>query len=191
MAKYVCSICGYVHEGDIAPEMCPICKASSSKFISNDDIVKEEVNQSESEDDVVTENIIQDICDDDRDVYKIIQVEGIDKAAKWYKDNYFCSIDEAKEIVTLINEKYDETKTNVDNDGDESESEQFGKKTYLLIIGVLIGAIILGTLLYNNSNQLEQKDEVLVTDSIESVDSVAMDIQSPEYVKEYLEELLN
>lgn len=191
MAKYVCSICGYVHEGDIAPEMCPICKASSSKFISNDDIVKEEVNQSESEDDVVTENIIQDICDDDRDVYKIIQVEGIDKAAKWYKDNYFCSIDEAKEIVTLINEKYDETKTNVDNDADESESEQFGKKTYLLIIGVLIGAIILGTLLYNNSNQLEQKDEVLVTDSIESVDSVAMDIQSPEYVKEYLEELLN
>jgi len=32
MAKYVCSICGYVHEGDSAPEMCPVCKAPASKF---------------------------------------------------------------------------------------------------------------------------------------------------------------
>ena len=32
MAKFVCSICGYVHEGDAAPEVCPICKAPASKF---------------------------------------------------------------------------------------------------------------------------------------------------------------
>lgn len=32
MSKYVCKICGYVHEGDSAPEACPICKASSDKF---------------------------------------------------------------------------------------------------------------------------------------------------------------
>ena len=33
MAKYVCSICGYVHEGDAPPEKCPQCKAPASKFI--------------------------------------------------------------------------------------------------------------------------------------------------------------
>ena len=33
MAKFVCSICGYVYEGDKAPEQCPICKAPASKFI--------------------------------------------------------------------------------------------------------------------------------------------------------------
>ena len=33
MKKFVCSICGYVHEGDSAPEFCPICKAPASKFI--------------------------------------------------------------------------------------------------------------------------------------------------------------
>lgn len=33
MSKYVCSICGYVHEGDSAPDSCPICKAPASKFI--------------------------------------------------------------------------------------------------------------------------------------------------------------
>ena len=33
MKKFVCSICGYVHEGDAAPEACPVCKAPASKFI--------------------------------------------------------------------------------------------------------------------------------------------------------------
>lgn len=32
MAKYVCQVCGYVHEGDAAPESCPVCKAPASKF---------------------------------------------------------------------------------------------------------------------------------------------------------------
>ena len=33
MSKFVCTICGYVHEGDSAPEKCPICKAPASKFV--------------------------------------------------------------------------------------------------------------------------------------------------------------
>ncbi|MBQ5398106.1 MAG: NADH peroxidase [Ruminococcus sp.] len=32
MKKFVCTVCGYVHEGDSAPEQCPICKAPASKF---------------------------------------------------------------------------------------------------------------------------------------------------------------
>ena len=32
MAKWVCSVCGYVHEGETAPEACPICKAPADKF---------------------------------------------------------------------------------------------------------------------------------------------------------------
>jgi len=32
MTKYVCNVCGYVHEGDSAPEACPICKAPAEKF---------------------------------------------------------------------------------------------------------------------------------------------------------------
>ncbi|MEI7474057.1 MAG: NADH peroxidase [bacterium] len=30
--KFVCTICGYVHEGACAPESCPQCKAPASKF---------------------------------------------------------------------------------------------------------------------------------------------------------------
>ena len=32
MKKFVCAICGYVHEGDSAPANCPQCKAPASKF---------------------------------------------------------------------------------------------------------------------------------------------------------------
>ncbi|HAF31830.1 MAG TPA: hypothetical protein DCR09_01900, partial [Anaerovibrio sp.] len=32
MAKYVCSVCGYVHEGDAPPAECPICHVGSEKF---------------------------------------------------------------------------------------------------------------------------------------------------------------
>lgn len=37
MKKYVCSVCGYVHEGDSAPEKCPICGAPASKFVEQGD----------------------------------------------------------------------------------------------------------------------------------------------------------
>ena len=32
MAKWVCRVCGYIYEGDAAPEACPQCKAPASKF---------------------------------------------------------------------------------------------------------------------------------------------------------------
>ena len=32
MAKWVCQVCGYVHEGDAAPEFCPVCKVPAEKF---------------------------------------------------------------------------------------------------------------------------------------------------------------
>lgn len=33
MKKFVCSICGYVYEGEEAPDKCPQCKAPKEKFI--------------------------------------------------------------------------------------------------------------------------------------------------------------
>jgi len=32
MKKFVCTICGYVHEGDAPPDKCPTCKAPAAKF---------------------------------------------------------------------------------------------------------------------------------------------------------------
>jgi rubrerythrin len=30
--KYVCTVCGHIHEGDSRPEKCPICNAPAEKF---------------------------------------------------------------------------------------------------------------------------------------------------------------
>ena len=35
--KFVCSVCGYVHEGDAAPEKCPVCNAPAEKFTAQGD----------------------------------------------------------------------------------------------------------------------------------------------------------
>ncbi len=31
--KFVCSVCGYVHVGDSAPDVCPVCKVGADKFV--------------------------------------------------------------------------------------------------------------------------------------------------------------
>ena len=37
MAKWVCSVCGYVHEGDQAPEECPVCHVGAEKFVKQEE----------------------------------------------------------------------------------------------------------------------------------------------------------
>ena len=32
MKKFVCTVCGYIYEGEKAPEVCPVCKVSADKF---------------------------------------------------------------------------------------------------------------------------------------------------------------
>ena len=32
MKKWVCQVCGYIYEGEIPPQVCPICKGPSDKF---------------------------------------------------------------------------------------------------------------------------------------------------------------
>lgn len=38
MKKYVCTVCGYVHEGDAPPEKCPQCGAPKEKFVEQTDV---------------------------------------------------------------------------------------------------------------------------------------------------------
>ena len=55
MKKWVCTVCGYVHEGDSAPEKCPVCNVPAEKF-------KEQVGEKEwAAEHVVSEDIIADL----------------------------------------------------------------------------------------------------------------------------------
>jgi len=33
MKKFVCTVCGYIYEGEAAPEKCPVCGVGSDKFV--------------------------------------------------------------------------------------------------------------------------------------------------------------
>jgi rubrerythrin len=35
--KWICPVCGYVHEGESAPEACPLCKVPGEKFKLSED----------------------------------------------------------------------------------------------------------------------------------------------------------
>ena len=32
MKKWICKVCGYVYEGEEAPEICPLCGVGSEEF---------------------------------------------------------------------------------------------------------------------------------------------------------------
>ena len=61
MAKWVCKVCGYVHEGDTPPEKCPQCGVPADKFEK-----VEESNTSWATEHVVgiTEGVSEDIIND-------------------------------------------------------------------------------------------------------------------------------
>ena len=33
--KFICSVCGYIHEGNEAPEKCPLCKVGADKILGD------------------------------------------------------------------------------------------------------------------------------------------------------------
>ncbi|MEP0815288.1 MAG: hypothetical protein HRF49_11580 [bacterium] len=34
MKQYVCAVCGYIHSGDVPPEVCPLCSAGQEAFLA-------------------------------------------------------------------------------------------------------------------------------------------------------------
>lgn len=32
MKRFICTVCGYIHEGSAPPDICPICKVGADKF---------------------------------------------------------------------------------------------------------------------------------------------------------------
>ena len=60
MKKFVCSVCGYVHEGDTPPAQCPQCKAPAEKFVEQ----SEEMSWAAEHVVGVAQGVPQDIIDD-------------------------------------------------------------------------------------------------------------------------------
>lgn len=122
--KFVCTVCGYVHEGDAAPECCPVCKAPASKF---NEVVEGELN-------FVVEHQIGIAKDVDEEIKKGLQShwlgecsevgqylamarqadrEGYPEIAAAFRQYAYEEADHASRFCEMLGENVWDTKTNL------------------------------------------------------------------------------
>lgn len=114
MKKFVCMICGYVHEGPEAPEVCPICKAPASKFIeqSGDLVFADEhrVGVAEGVDEEILSGLRENFTGECTEVgmylamSRVADREGYPEIAEAYKRIAFEEAEHAAKFAELLGE---------------------------------------------------------------------------------------
>ena len=123
--KYVCKVCGYVHEGNEAPSVCPLCKAGSSEFEAQNDGKKKGINTNSDVYAIIYSAIVV--------VIVAFLLAGVSSVLKPMQ-NANVELDKKKQILASLNErnlpdaaaKYDELIEKdiiVDAQGNEVASE--------------------------------------------------------------------
>ena len=123
MKKFVCSVCGYVFEGDAPPAQCPICKAPAEKFVeqSGDLVFADEhvVGVAKGVDEKVIEGLRQNFTGECSEVGMYLAMsrqaerEGYPEIADAFKRYAFEEADHAARIAELLGEVVWDTETNV------------------------------------------------------------------------------
>ena len=125
MKTWVCTVCGYVFEGENPPAECPVCKAPASKF-------KEQVGEltwAAEHELGVAQGVSQDIIDDLRDNFngecsevgmylamsRVAYREGYPEIGEYYKTAAFEEAEHAAKFAELLGEVLtDSTKANLE-----------------------------------------------------------------------------
>ena len=107
MAKWVCSVCGYVHEGDAAPEVCPVCKAPASKFTKQDE------NMTWAAEHVV--GVAQGVSEDILADLRVAHREGYPEIGLYWEKAAYEEAEHAAKFAELLGEVVtDSTKKNLE-----------------------------------------------------------------------------
>ena len=124
MKRFICTVCGYVHEGDAPPDVCPICKASSDKFIEQ----KEEMAWADEHRIGITKDIDAEILEGLRANFmgectevgmylamsRQADREGYPEVAEAYKRIAYEEADHASKFAEILGEVvHDSTKANL------------------------------------------------------------------------------
>ena len=124
MTKWVCSVCGYVYEGENAPEVCPVCKAPADKFIKQD----EEMTWAAEHVVGVAQGVSEDIIEDLRANFqgecsevgmylamaRVAHREGYPEVGLYYEKAAFEEAEHAAKFAELLGEVVtDSTKKNL------------------------------------------------------------------------------
>ena len=125
MAKWVCSVCGYVYEGEAAPEKCPVCKAPAEKFIEQ----SEEMTWAAEHVVGVAQGAPEDIIEDLRSNFtgecsevgmylamsRVAYREGYPEIGEYWKTAAFEEAEHAAKFAELLGEVLtDSTKKNLE-----------------------------------------------------------------------------
>ena len=136
--KYVCQVCGYVHEGDSAPEECPICHAPAEKFTAQSDDKTWAAEHVVGVAKGVREDIIQDLRDNfngecsEVGMYlamaRVAFREGYPEVGMYYEKAAYEEAEHAAKFAELLGEVVtDSTKKNLQMRVDADNGATAGK----------------------------------------------------------------
>ncbi|HCE74139.1 NADH peroxidase [Porcincola intestinalis] len=138
MAKWVCNVCGYVYEGETAPEKCPVCGAPASKFRKQE----EEMTWAAEHVVGVASDVPDDIKEDLRANFngecsevgmylamsRVAMREGYPEIGMYYRQAAFEEADHASRFAELLGEVVtDSTKKNLQLRVDAENGATAGK----------------------------------------------------------------
>ena len=140
MKKFVCTVCGYVYEGEEAPEKCPVCGAPKDKFVEkNEDEMtwadEHKVGVANGVDEKVLEGLRANFTGECSEVGMYLAMsrqadrEGYPEVAEAYKRIAFEEAEHASKFAEMLGEVVtDSTKKNLQMRVDAEHGACQGKK---------------------------------------------------------------
>jgi len=140
MKKYVCSVCGYVHEGDAPPAECPQCKAPAEKFFLKDESAlswadEHKIGVAQGVDQEIVDGLKMNFMGECTEVGMYLAMsrqadrEGFPEVAEAYKRIAFEEAEHAAKFAELLGEVLKaDTKTNLAMRVDAENGACKGKK---------------------------------------------------------------
>ena len=124
--KFICTVCGYVHEGNEAPEKCPQCGAPRSKFKELDEtallqfVTEHEIGAAKGSDDEMIKDLTAHFNGECTEVGMYLAMsrqadrEGYPEVAEAFKRYAFEEAEHAAKFAELLGEMVWDTKTNLE-----------------------------------------------------------------------------
>ena len=138
MKKFVCTVCGYVYEGEAAPAECPICHAPASKFVEQSEDMtfadEHHVGVAKDVDPRILEGLRQNFTGECSEVgmylamSRVADRQGSPEVAEAYKRIAFEEAEHAAKFAELLGEVVtDSTKKNLEMRVDAENGATAGK----------------------------------------------------------------
>ena len=124
MKKFVCTVCGYVYEGEKAPEKCPVCGVGADKFIEQgEDLAfadEHRIGVAKGVDERIIEGLQANFVGECTEVGMYLAMsrqadrEGFPEVAEAYKRIAFEEAEHAAKFAELLGDCVWDTKTNLE-----------------------------------------------------------------------------